>query len=431
MGPSVSCDKITFMPKTSSKKSVNQYLNIGQAQELEILRKIVEITHAEIDLQWTLDEVIRVINEMTRADSIFVYLFDDKREQLILTASKTPHQRELGKIVLKAGEGIAGWVAKENKPVAIPESAYKDPRFKHFDVLPEDKYEALLSLPIIYKGKSIGVVNIQHKKPHEYAKSTVHLFSIIAQEIGGVIEHARLYEETRKKALQLDSLVKVSQSITSEGYLDEILNLIVVVTAEMLNSKICSIMILDEKGKELIIKATQSLSEEYRKKPNVKVDASISGEVIKTKKPLAIFDVCSEKRYSYRDLAAKEGLTSMLSVPMVLKDKAIGLINVYTKNPHQFVQEEVDVLQMVANQAAVAIENTKLMEQAMKAQEALETRKLVERAKGILMRLNNLSEESAHRLIHKKSMDTCRSMRDIAESVILMDELQKDKGSAR
>src|SRR3990167_1315558 len=197
------------MPKTSSKKSINQYLNIGQAQELEILRKIVEITHAEIDLQWTLDEVIRVINEMTRADSIFVYLFDDKREQLILTASKTPHQRELGKIVLKAGEGIAGWVAKENKPVAIPESAYKDARFKHFDVLPEDKYEALLSLPIIYKGKSIGVVNIQHRKPHEYAKNTVGLFSIIAQQIGGVIEHARLYEETRKKALQLDSLVKV------------------------------------------------------------------------------------------------------------------------------------------------------------------------------------------------------------------------------
>jgi len=408
-------------------KTVHQKLNISPAQELEILRKIVEITNSSLDLTLTLGEVVKALNDMTRADSIFIYLFDENRTQLTLMASKTPHQKELGKVVLKSGEGVAGWVARESRTVAIRQSAYKDPRFKHFDVLPEDKYEALLSIPIIYKGKSIGVVNIQHRKPHEYSKSAVALFSIIAQQTGGVIEHARLYEETRKKALQFDSLVKVSQSITSEHYLDEILSLIVVITAEMMNSKICSIMILDEKQKELVIKATQSLSEEYKKKPNIKVDSSLSGEVVKTRKPLAVYNVCEEKKYNYRDLAAKEGLTSMLSVPMVVKDKAVGIINVYTKDPHEFIREEIDVLQMVANQAAVAIENTKLMEEAIKAKEALETRKLIERAKGILMRLNSLSEEAAHRLIHKKSMDSCRSMKEIAESVILMDELRQGK----
>ncbi|HCI45475.1 MAG TPA: GAF sensor protein, partial [Candidatus Omnitrophica bacterium] len=80
--------------------------------------------------------------------------------------------------------------------------------------------------------------------------------------------------------------------------------------------------------------------------------------MIKTRKPLAVYNVCEEKKYNYRDLAAKEGLTSMLSVPMVVKDKAVGIINVYTKDPHEFTREEIDVLQMVANQAAVAIENT-------------------------------------------------------------------------
>lgn len=411
----------------AATKAQNRKLNISRARELGILRRIVEITNSELDLKWTLDEVIKVINEMTKADSIFIYLFDEKDENLVLMASKTPHTKELGKINLKVGEGIAGWVVKENKPVAIKENAYQDPRFKHFDVLPEDQFEALLSVPVLYKGKAIGVVNIQHKKPHEYAQGSVDLISIIAKQIGGVIEHARLYEETKKKALQFDSLVKVSQSITSEDYLDEILNLIVVVTAEMLNSEICSIMLLDEKGEELVIKATQSLSEEYRRKPNLKVNASISGEVVKTKRPITIEDVRKEKRYSFRDLAAKEGLISMLAVPMVVKDKAVGIINVYTKTVHTFTQEEVSVLQMVANQAAVAVENTKLVEEALKARDALETRKVVERAKGILMRLNNLSEEAAYRLIHKKSMDSCRPMKDIAESIILMDELQKGK----
>ncbi len=412
------------MPDTKISK---KKLNVSQPQELAILRRIVEITNSELDLSMTLNEVVEVVNDMTKADSVFVYLFDEKKENLVLMASKTPHKKELGKINLRVGEGIAGWVARENKPVAIEKNAYEDPRFKCFDVLPEDKYEALLSIPIDYKQKPIGVVNIQHKRSHEYAPATVNLISIIAKQVGGVIEHARLYEETRKKALQFDSLVKVSRSITSEGYLDEILNLIVVVTAEMLNSKICSIMILNEGNNELVIRATQSLSEEYRKKPNVKVASSISGEVVRSRKPLAIYDVREEARYGFRDLAKKEGLTSMLSVPMVVKDKAIGIINIYTKTPHHFTKEETDVLQMVANQAAVAIENTKLMEETLKAKEALETRKLIERAKGVVMRLSRLSEEEAHKLIHKKSMDSCRSMKDIAESIILMDELQKGK----
>ena len=117
----------------------------------------------------------------------------------------------------------------------------------------------------------------------------------------------------------------------------------------------------------------------------------------------------------------------MLSVPMIVKNRAIGIINVYTKTPHLFTQEEIDVLQMVANQAAVAVENAELMDEALKAREVLETRKLIERAKGILMRMNDLTEDVAYRMIHKKSMDTCRTMKEIAESIILMDEIQRDR----
>ncbi len=347
------------------------------------------------------------------------------KKTLILRASKSPHKKELGALRLKAGEGITGWVAKTNTPVVIRQKAYADHRFKTFDVLPEDRYEAFLSVPIVYKGKAIGVINVQHRKPHDYPQGAVNLLAMIARQVGGVIEHARLFSETRDKALQFDTLVKVSQSITSEKYLDEILNLIVLVTAEMLNSKICSIMLLDAKGAELAIKATQSLSEEYKKKPNLKVETSLLGQVVKTRQPLMVDDVRKEKRYLYRELAVKEGLVAMLAVPMIVKDKVVGVINVYMTEPHYFTQDEAGALQMVANQAAVAVENTRWMEEAFKAKEALETRKLVERAKGVLMRMHNLSEEAAHRMIHKKSMDTCKSMKEIAESVLLMADLQK------
>ncbi len=405
---------------TKYKKKKTQ---ISQAQEMQFLRKIVDLTSSDFDLTFILSEVVKIVSKITKADSVLIYLFNDKKKILTLMASKTPHKKELGSITLKIGEGITGWVAKENKAVHITKSAYQDLRFKNFDILPEDKYEAFLSVPILYKGSVSGVINIQNKKSNEYSASTVNLLSIIAKQVSGVIENACLYEEAKKKAIQFDKMMKVSQSITSESYLDEILNLIVVVTAEMLDSKICSIMFLDEKKKELSIKATQSLSEEYKEKSNVKVDRSLSGEAVKAKKAKMYFDVRKEKKYAYRDLADKEGLSSMLSVPMIVKDRIIGVINVYTKDSHVFSGEEVDVLQMVANQAAVAVENTKLMEEALKAKEALETRKVVERAKGLLMRRQGLGEEDAHKLIHKKSMDSCRTMKEISESIILIGDL--------
>jgi GAF domain-containing protein len=130
-----------------------------------------------------------------------------------------------------------------------------------------------------------------------------------------------------------------------------------------------------------------------------------------------------DQRYRFKEMAEREGLTSMLAVPMIVKDQAIGVVTVYTKDVHIFTDEEIGILQIIANQAAVAVENTKLVDEAVKSREALETRKVVERAKGILMQRRNLDESAAYRLIHRKAMDSCRSMKDIAESVILMEEL--------
>lgn len=408
------------MASTSRKNKIT----LAPDEELRILRSIVDIASSELDLELILHEVVKTVNEMTEADSVFIYLFDENKEHLVLMASKTGHKKELGRVVLKIGEGITGWVARENQTVAIAKAASKDPRFKNFDVLPEDRYEAFLSVPIVYRGRAIGVINVQHKRQHEYTANLVALIETIAKQVGGVIEHARLFEETKTKALQFDSLVKVSQSITSQHYLDEILNLIVVVTAEMLDSQICSIMLLDTKGVELVIKATQSLSEAYKRKPNLKVENSIAGQAVITQKSLQVLDVRQEPKYAYRDLAVKEGLTSMLAVPMIVKSKTVGVINIYTKKQHRFSDEEINVLQMVANQAAVAVENTKLMEEALRAKEALETRKIIERAKGMLMKMNHLSEDAAYKLIHKKAMDTCKSMKEIAESIILLSDMR-------
>ena len=127
----------------------------------------------------------------------------------------------------------------------------------------------------------------------------------------------------------------------------------------------------------------------------------------------------------YPDMAKKEGLSSLLSVPMLVREKAVGVINSYTSVPHAFTSEEVRLLQAIANQAAIAIEHTKLLEKSFEMQEALAVRKLLDRAKGYLMRSKKLSEEEAFKLIQRQSMDLRKSMREIAEAVLLAGELEE------
>jgi len=222
---------------------------------------------------------------------------------------------------------------------------------------------------------------------------------------------------------QIEALSKIGKAITSYFYLDDVLNFIVSITAEVMNSKICSLMLLNEK-KELIIRATQSMSENYRKKQPIKLGQGIAGLVAKENKPIAVYDVKKDPRYINREIAEKENLCSLLSVPLSVKGRVIGVLNCYTDVPHEFNEEEINLLTTIATQAAVVIENAQLMLKTREIQEELETRKLVERAKGILMK-HGLSEEEAFRKIQKKSMDLRKPMKEIAEAIILTSELEK------
>jgi signal transduction protein with GAF and PtsI domain len=232
-------------------------------------------------------------------------------------------------------------------------------------------------------------------------------------------------KRTISHAKQFEALSKVSRTITSNLYLEDILKLIVTVTAEIMDSKICSLMLIDEKTKELVLKATQSMSETYNKKAHLKIGEGIAGKVALENKPKVVIDLSKEPEYKYKDIAAKEGLKSLLSVPLAVRGKVIGVLNNYTSYPHKFTNNEINILTTVANQAAIVIENAELMVKTKVVQEELEARKLVERAKGILMREQAMTEEEAFRKIQKQSMDLRKSMREIAEAIILIENMRK------
>ena len=227
---------------------------------------------------------------------------------------------------------------------------------------------------------------------------------------------------------QIEALSKVASIITSGIYVEELLGLIVNVTAEVMSSKISSLMLLDPDKKELVIRATQSVSEAYNKKPNIKLGEGIAGLVAQAGKPICVLDVREDERYRNQDIAKKEGLVSLVSIPLKVKERVIGVLNCYTSKKHKFTKQELSLLTAMASQAAVAIENAELDLRARTAEAALTTRKLIERAKDILSQEANILPSVAYRLIQKQSMDSRKSMREVAEAIILAKDI-KGKGA--
>jgi len=144
----------------------------------------------ELSLQEVLQGIVSLIVEFTECESCLVYLIDN--DELVLCASNTPHPSTIGRVRLKLNEGLTGWVARERRLLAISREAYKDPRFKAFGELPEDSYEAFLSAPVIARNRVVGVINVQHRLPHQHTGSEMEVLTTIGEQVGCALVLARL-----------------------------------------------------------------------------------------------------------------------------------------------------------------------------------------------------------------------------------------------
>ncbi len=224
----------------------------------------------------------------------------------------------------------------------------------------------------------------------------------------------------------IKGVMDISRAITSDLYLEDLLKLIVMVTANVTGVAICSLWLTDESEQppQIRLKATQAIAPEYLQDRSLGLNEGVVGAVLNKKGPITIKNVMDSKRFKEKAMAQKLGLVSMAGIPLKLKDnRVIGVLNCFTTVPHEFSETEINLLTTVANQAAVAILNTELMVQTQVIQEELESRKLIERAKEVLMLRRKMNGKKAYGWIRKKSMDSRKSMRQVAEAVLLSEEL--------
>jgi len=230
----------------------------------------------------------------------------------------------------------------------------------------------------------------------------------------------------------IKALTDISRAITSDLFIEDLLKLIVMVTAKVTGVEICSLWIVNEEEKppKIRLKATQSISPEYIKDRALNLDEGVVGFVVTHKKPLILKDVLESDRFKEKDMARKLGLVSMVGIPLIAKeDKVIGVLNCFTATPHDFSDTEVNLLRAVANQSAIAIVNTELMVKTRVIQEELEARKKIEQAKEVLMHNRKMTGDEAYGWIRKRSMDSRKSIREVAEAVVLSNEIFNEESS--
>ena len=144
----------------------------------------------DLSLPDVLKGIVSLVVEFTQCDSCLMYLLDG--EDLVLCASNRPHPSTIGKLRMRSNEGLTGWVARERRLLAISREAYKDQRFKKFGELEEDTYEAFLSAPVIARNRVVGVINVQHRAPHQHTGSEMEVLTTVGEQVGCVLVLARM-----------------------------------------------------------------------------------------------------------------------------------------------------------------------------------------------------------------------------------------------
>ena len=359
----------------------------AQVDKLRLLFQTASLINATMDPRQVISLVLREAVRIMGATSGSLRMVDEENGFLRLEVAIGKGRNARRALQLKLGEGITGWVALHGQPLLVPDVT-KEPRY-----LPIRKgVKSEMAVPLCMEGKVIGVLNLDSNRLNAFTENDLELLTALANQSARVFHNARLHEQLKKKAMELRSLFSVGQAIVSSLNLDEVLGRITSKVVELMEPvKLCSLMLLDHGKGELVIRAVHGASERYTKKPPLKVTESLLGRVAREKTPLIVQDVRRHPEFRYSRLARREGLVSLLSVPMICQNRVIGVLNAYTGKEHRFSSEEVELLATLANQSAIAIENARLYESVVSAEEKI-------RQSERLLLLGEIAAEVAHEI---------------------------------
>ena len=350
-----------------------------------MLYQVSNVIHSTLEAQEALQLIVSEGTRLVRASSGSVVLINPTTGFLEIHASQNlpgPARR----LQLRVGEGITGWVARHGKPARVGDVS-QDARY----VAARRGVKSELAVPLEVNGETRGVLNMDSDRADAFSSDDQELLQELAVQAAKVIQNTWLYEQLRLKVHLFESLASVSRTINSTLNLDEALRAITREACDLMRAHMCSLMMLDESREWLDLRASHGAGQAYIKKPRLSVEESLLGVVVRRKKPLQVANVQASTHYQNVDVARREGLVSLLSVPLLFAGQSIGTLNVYTGRLYNFSNEEIRILSALAELSAIAIEKARLYERIVDVEEQL-------RQNEKLSALGLLAAEVAHEI---------------------------------
>jgi signal transduction histidine kinase len=354
-------------------------------ERLNLLYQVSNVIHSTLDSQEALQLIVSEAVRLMHASSGSVVLISPTSGFLEIHAAQGLPSSAT-RLQLRLGEGITGWVARHGKPARVGDVT-QDARY----IAARSGVRSELAVPMEVNGETRGVLNVDSDRVDAFSAGDQELLQELSVQAAKVIQNTWLYEQLRLKARLFESLASVSRTINSTLNLDEALRAITREACVLMRARMCSLMMLDESREWLDLRASYGAGKAYIKKPRLNVEESVLGVVARRKKPLQLENVQTSSRYQNVEVARREGLVSLLSVPLLFADHAIGTLSVYTGRPYNFSNEEIRILSALAELSGIAIEKARLYERLADVEEQL-------RQNEKLSALGLLAAEVAHEI---------------------------------
>ncbi len=340
-------------------------------EENVLLNEVISTIGSTLKLDEVLSHLVNIIVRATSCHAAFIYLYNKDKDRLVLASTSEQHEHLVGKIALGLGEGIIGWVGLTLKPVILKDEAMEDPRFHYFPELEEEKFQSVMTVPIIGKGRNlIGVISMHTVAPYEFTEKHQAFVSNTATLVASAIENAQLFENTQRKLSILTSLAILSQTISSGLYLDDMLRSLATLTVQIMEAELCVIMLMDQARERLTVRASSpNLNDRALNFQPIEVDKHLWEKLRETN------EVSYQKDNTHGQqpnlsLTALERLNplkdsqhnALLSAPLIAGTEHLGLISCYANKTRRYTAEDHTLLSTIANQAAIAIKNSHLVD---------------------------------------------------------------------
>lgn len=326
------------------------------------LYKVSSSVSSTLNISKLFEMILQQVQDVMNVENCSLMMYDPIHNQLTVDAAIGLPKDIVGKVRVNLGDGIAGWVAQNKQPVLIKDIS-KDPRFTQRTNRLDYKTRSVLSVPIIHKKNLLGVLNVNNKRSGEvFTEDDLNLLLGISGQISQAIANAELHDKTEQQVAELSLIQELGKAINSSLELDSVLNYFIDMTSRILEADRSSLMLYNEDLNELYVQVSRGFNEDKIKNIRFKVGEGVAGRVAETKRPIRIINTQKDPLYKHLPVSENKQPTTLIAAPLLNRDKLIGVINcerlLDKKGP--FTVENLDLLDTLASQASVAIQNAKL-----------------------------------------------------------------------